>query len=524
MPTIPPQLNSKKASERTQALKLLITSAHIGKEERTQIIQAVLPSLSDSSVAVVRQALKALQFLRLEKIPRELLVLAQASEVSKIVAQSLALIRRIQIEEKIRAKGEVEWKMDQYVFSVSDFVLYINALLSNELVQIKGEVFEVKPFREQVVFFTLKDASAVVRCWFLFAHQYKWNLELADGMEIVIKGKPQVSPKNGGFALKVLEMRLSGEGSLKLALERLKKQLESQGLFDVSRKRHLPFLPEKIGLITGENSAAYSDFVKVARDRMGGLDIYFAPVRVQGVGSISEICGAINYFNTVEKVDAIVLTRGGGSLEDLQSFNSEEVTRAVFSSRIPILVAVGHEKDWSLAELAADLRASTPSNAAELIIPNKNELLASIASSRFLAEQKFEQFISERTGAVGNALNIIQGNFNHRLGFYRSLIDSLAVHFSGFIRMRERKRNEFFEAQKRVLLNFDKYYTLKRHALSEMTKLINSYSPKNTLKRGYSVVKIGASLVRSSEDVPLGAEIAIYPYKGRIDGRVTKVA
>jgi len=519
------ELKDARAANRKSALKKIGSIKITSRDKKEEVVDRVIETLDDSSVIVARQAVQTLALLGISKVPDELKILYHTTEDQKTKTLILSTIRRIELEQHRKKTGEVEWNMDDFVFSVSDFIGYINELLRGEVVSIKGEVSDINIFRESLVFFTLKDSDGVLNCWFPRASQYKWNVELSDGMEIVVKVRPQVSPRSGRFGLRVLEMSLSGEGSLRLALKKRKEELKQEGLFDPARKRQLPFLPEQIGLISGEDSAAYSDFVKVLAARMGGININFAPVLVQGVRSIAEICGAIRYFNEDRdpSPDLIVLTRGGGSLEDLQSFNSEEVSRAVFSSRIPIVVAVGHEKDWSLAELAADLRASTPSNAAELITPNRGELRSTLQYFVESTDHSFDRLIIAKKNSIASAINLINSKMQGTFAKCYRVIDSLQIYFSSFMREYDQKKSELDKRQSEILPYFQKYYRLRRDQFTTVFKLLRSYSPKNTLKRGYSVVKSGDRIIKSAKDVQRGEKIEVYPYSGKITGEVREV-
>jgi len=517
------QLNSSLAIDRKKALQKL-GQQDIKSGYKEKIIKLVLEKLDDSSITVKRQAIKTLTLLSLQKVPDKLKILFKTSKDKKLQNLILSAIRRIELEEQKRQTGEIEWNLTDYVFSVSDFVDYINALLKLEIVQIKGEVSEVKNFRDQLVFFTLQDKESVISCWFPTTYQYKWNIELAEGLEVVVKVQPQVSKRSGRFGLKVLEMSLSGEGALALALKRTRTKLKAEGLFQKERKRALPWMPKRIGLITAENSAAYSDFIKVLKARMGGIKIFFAPVKVQGVGSIQEILGAINYFNQkVLELDLIVLTRGGGGLEDLQSFNSEEVVRAVFSSKIPIVVAVGHEKDWSLAELAADLRASTPSNAAELIVPERVELLRQLNFAITFLNRAVEQSIKEKKQAVFNWVNFINNQISVKLQYHHNLIDHLKIYLENFYQDYHQKR-QLLKIKINQLFNiFENNYANKRQSFNALYQLLLSYSPKHILKRGYSVVKFGNKIIKQAGNLKTGDKITIWPFKGRIKSRVETI-
>ena len=517
--TLLSNLSSSKALERSRALKE-IGESKIPKDRAPEIVKAVIQKFEDASITVQRQAVKTLMSLSLETVPDELKVLYTTTEDGTLKMFARSAIRRIELERDRREKGAIELNTSGYVFSVSDFLVYINTILSGEEVFIKGEAGDISTFRENLTFFQLKDEYGVLNCWFPTAHKYHWNVELSSGIEVVVKVRPQVSPKSGRFGLRVLEMRLSGVGALAAAFKKLKTSLETEGLFDPARKRPLPFLPRAIGLITGENSAAYSDFIKVLRARMGGITIHFAPVRVQGVGSVKEICGAIKYMNQVLALDIIVLTRGGGSMEDLQSFNSEEVTRAVFSSRLPVLVAVGHEKDWSLAELASDKRASTPSNAAELVTPNREELLSDIYGFTRFIEHALSGILANKKRAAYTAVMRAGSHIAHRIEHGRQIIARLPIFADQYIRIIFERKEAVNRARSQCLLHTEKWYTLNRNRFLECYKLVRSYSPKNTLKRGYSIVKTKDKLLRSASEVAPGDEILVYPYEGVITGEV----
>ena len=260
--------------------------------------------------------------------------------------------------------------MERVVYGVSEFVAYINQTLdfAYPVVEVEGELSNFKISKNKWVYFDIKDAEASVRC---FGTVYMLPGPLEDGMLVRIAGSPRLHPRFG-FSINCQAIYPVGEGVLRKAAELLTAKLDKEGLFDPARKRPLPVSPQRIALITAGTSAAYADFVKIAQARWVGLTIDLYDVLVQGDASAEQVVGAIEMANKqAEIADICVVIRGGGSAEDLASFNDERVVRAVAASRIPTLVAIGHEIDVSLAELAADVRASTPSNAAELLLPDK---------------------------------------------------------------------------------------------------------------------------------------------------------
>jgi len=263
--------------------------------------------------------------------------------------------------------------------SVSEFVALFNQTLEFAYpnVTIIGELANFRISKNKWLYFDLKDDEAIVR---FFGSVYVMPGPLEDGMLIKVRGAPHLHPQYG-FSITVQSITPYGEGAIKKAASLLEAKLRAEGLFAPDRKRFLPYPPERIGLITSIESAAYTDFVKVISDRWGGLEIELIDVQVQGEQAPEQIVQAITAFNGLaEPPDVLVVTRGGGSTEDLQVYSAESVTRAVANSRIPTLVAIGHERDVSLSELAADQRASTPSNAAELLVPDRTQILNELVS------------------------------------------------------------------------------------------------------------------------------------------------
>ncbi len=267
------------------------------------------------------------------------------------------------------------------VLGVSDFVAVFNQTLelAYPSVNIVGELANFRISKNRWVYFDLKDELASVKC---FGTVYQLPGPLEDGMLLQVTGQPRLHAQYG-FSITISNLRPVGEGSLKRAAELLEAKLRAEGLFELNRKRTLPYPPKTIGLITSGQSAAYADFIKIVNERWAGVHILLADVQVQGEAAAGQITAAIRYFNQVSLLaDLLVITRGGGSAEDLAAFNTEQVTRAIAASRIPTLVAIGHEVDVSLAELAADQRASTPSNAAQLLVPDKRHELVRLHSIR----------------------------------------------------------------------------------------------------------------------------------------------
>jgi exodeoxyribonuclease VII large subunit len=267
------------------------------------------------------------------------------------------------------------------VLGVSDFVALVNQAfeLAFPNIIIVGELANFKVSKNRWVYFDLKDDESSVRC---FGTVYMLPGPLEDGMLVEVRGAPRMH-QQFGFSFNIQSIRPVGEGSLRKAAELLQAKLTGEGLFETERKRTLPYPPQRIGLITSGESAAYADFIKILQARWGGIGIELADVQVQGERSPAQLVAALQWFNEqAEPPEVLVMIRGGGSADDLAAFSTEQVVRAVAASRVPTLVAIGHEIDISLAELAADQRASTPSNAAELLVPDRREVLARLREQR----------------------------------------------------------------------------------------------------------------------------------------------
>lgn len=416
--------------------------------------------------------------------------------------------------------------MNPYIekpLKVSEFVGIVNASLKNIDAFVEGEISQFNISHSKWAFFSLKDEQASVEC-FMPVFEIKTTVEV--GMKVLIWGSPGVHEKSGRFRIRVYKIEPSGEGALKRAFELTKAKLEAEGLFAIERKRPLAEFPERIALITSKESAAYSDFIKVLRNRQGGLKIYLAHVHVQGQEAIGEISGAFKYFNEHNnelELDAVVLIRGGGSLEDLQAFNSEGVARAIFSSKIPVIVGVGHERDETLADYTADVRASTPSNAAEILVRSRHEILHeikmietkiqnyflnAIKEKKFLIERFFVQsdhFIKDKKSTIKSVFNIFYARFSSFNKYFFKIKEDF------------QKDLEFFD--KAFLTMINKF----KDNLIQEERLLESFNPLKILNRGYAVVKDKKSnkIVKSINQIRNTDEILTKLRDGNFESIVT---
>ncbi len=365
-------------------------------------------------------------------------------------------------------------------FSVSEFVEVFNQTLdfAYPSVSIVGELANFRVSKNRWVYFDLKDEGSTVK---FFGTVYQLPGPLEDGLMLKVRGQPRLHNLYG-FSVNILNIVPSGEGSILKAASLLQAKLAKEGLFDEARKRRLPYPPSRIGLITSKQSAAYADFMKILNARWGGVLVDFIDVQVQGEIAPSQIIAALKHFNeAAQPPDIVVLVRGGGSAEDLAAFNDEALTRAVAASRIVTLVAIGHEIDLSLAEMAADQRASTPSNAAELLVPDKLNAIRQLKSLSDL----LNHLITAQAEQAKRELKLYLTSLD------KSLSDRL-------------------EANKQTLRG--------------QSELLEALSPVNILSRGYAIVRDESNkLLRSSRGLKPGVNVNIQLSKGSLVANVKSV-
>jgi exodeoxyribonuclease VII large subunit len=359
---------------------------------------------------------------------------------------------------------------------VSEFVALLNQSMEYTFPNtvITGELANLRVSKNKWLYFDLKDENSTVK---FFGTVYHLPGPLEDGMLLRVRGTPRLHNLYG-FSVNVTSLQLAGEGTLKRAAQLLEAKLMGEGLFDESRKRPLPYPPKTIGLVSSKQSAAYADFVKVLSARWRGLELQLIDVQVQGEVAPGQIVEAIERFNAASvPPDVVVLIRGGGSPEDLAAFSTEQVTRAVAASRVPTLVAIGHEIDVSLAELAADKRASTPSNAAELLVPDRKAAAALLAGLR---EQLTMHVAQQLRGARQTLI---------------SDVDDLSR-------------------------SIELQLTRARQQAEEKARLLTALSPTSIMRRGYAIVRSNGKAVESVGQLKAGAIVDIEMRDGRFGASV----
>lgn len=388
--------------------------------------------------------------------------------------------------------------------SVAQYLDLINETMrlnipSNKLA-VEGEISDFRIAQEKWISFDLKDEEeqAVLKC---FMTVWQLKIPVEDGMRVQISGYPKIYERFGTFKMNVQTVCLVGEGALRRAYELLKKKLETEGLFEVGRKRALPRFPSKVGVITSRDAAAFGDFKRVLNNRWGGVDVLHTHVHVQGKMAVSEILGAFHYFNALpedERPDVLVLTRGGGGLEDLHAFNDEEVARAVFQSHIPVVVGVGHERDESLCDFVADVRASTPSNAAERIVPDRKEVFYEMQTMKDRIQDKIELELSEKNRVVNQAARMI----------------SFIV---------EREQNRVMQLTSALDMRFTSWHARIKDRVMEYERLFKHLDPKKLLERGYSLVTHKGKVIKDVSTLDIGMELHVQFAKGTADTEVLRL-
>lgn len=357
--------------------------------------------------------------------------------------------------------------MERNLYSVSDFLAVFNQVAETAfpVVDIEGEVASFKVNQGKYVFFDVKDSSGSLNC---FMTLWQLRTPIEDGMKVIVTATPKLTAW-GKFSLTVRAIRPSGEGAIKKSFELLKQKLADEGLFDEVRKRPLPAWPKRVAVISSTQAAGYADFMRIVDDRWAGLELEVANVQVQGAAAPDQIINALSYFNGREDLpEVIVIIRGGGSADDLAAFNDEKLARAIAASRVPTLVGVGHETDESLADLVADRRAATPSNAAQILVPDKAEV------------------------ARGLDLRV------------RSVLPPLE-------RAIDRRLDELSQAFETALTTVARYIDQKLDQVTATGVLLAELNPQTVLARGYALLRgqaaVGETVELETSQVIMKAEV-----------------
>jgi exodeoxyribonuclease VII large subunit len=381
---------------------------------------------------------------------------------------------------------------ERIIHSVSQVVHDVKVQLETKFrdIWVQGEISNFVTPASGHQYFTLKDKKAQMRAVCFRSHNRLLKFHPENGMDVIARGSVSVYPPRGEFQLVVEALEPVGAGALQLAFEQLKTRLDAEGLFDQKRKKKLPLLPSKIGVVTSPSGAAIQDILRVLWRRNDRLNILIFPARVQGTGASAEIIQGIEHLNKRADVDTIILARGGGSLEDLWAFNDEGLARAIFGSTIPVISAVGHEIDFTIADFVADLRAATPSAAAEIVSGAREELVKELNSLDQRSAQAIRLCLKDRRERLRTlAASRAFVDAESRLRFYLQRLDELQSRLTRTLPSMFRTNRQNLSQQEQLLKRQVEFYLqTKRHAITTGSAQLRAYSPLSVLERGYAIV------------------------------------
>lgn len=421
-----------------------------------------------------------------------------------------------------------EFEPARQIYTVAGLNAAVRALLESRFqdVWVSGEISGVKLAASGHYYFTMKDEQSQLRCVLFRTAARYLRFKPQDGIAVLARGRVDVYEPRGEYQLLVEALEPQGFGALQLAFEQLKKKLAGEGLFDASRKRPLPRLPRRIGIVTSPSGAVIRDMIQILERRFPGLHIRLYPAQVQGAGSIDEVVAGLDWFSQSGWPDVVIVGRGGGSLEDLWTFNEEAVARAIARSGVPVVSAVGHETDVTIADFVADLRAPTPSAAAELVICTRRQLFEQVdaASGRIEKEMRYRlTHAARRLHELGieRATSVVHRALGRRL----QRVDEIDFRLRSLdprLRLAAiRRRQELAEAAlwDRIRLKIIR----KRATLDSLAAQLTHLSPLGILERGYAIVQDQQGrIVRDAEAAPAESLLDVRLAKGHLRARVTQ--
>ncbi|MCK4426913.1 MAG: exodeoxyribonuclease VII large subunit [candidate division Zixibacteria bacterium] len=393
------------------------------------------------------------------------------------------------------------------IYTVTEITKEIKGILEESFptIWVEGDISNYTLHSSGHRYFSLKDENAQIRCTLWRFRGERLGFEPEDGIKVIALGSISVYERNGQYQLDVIKLIPAGLGKLEVAFQRLKEKLFQEGLFDEEDKKPIPEFPETIGLVTSPTGAAIIDIIKIIHKRFPSVRIIVNPVRVQGEGAAEEIAQAIDEFNHFAKIDVMIVGRGGGSLEDLWAFNEEIVARAIYFSEIPVISAVGHQIDFAISDFVADLRAPTPSAAAQMVVKDKEELLKELRSNA-------QKLISYQTSVIEylkQRLKAAQQSY----GFRRPL---------DLISQRSQRVDEFV---RQLLDRIKNYFEFKKNGLSLNEQKLEALSPLSVLKRGYAIVRKLPELeiIKDAGSLKKEDRLEVKFFKGKVESKVEQV-
>jgi exodeoxyribonuclease VII large subunit len=439
---------------------------------------------------------------------------------------------------------------ERRIYSVSDLTARIRDLFAKNFTDttVQGEISNCRPAASGHIYFTLKDERAQIRCVFFKNQQRGMKFRPEDGLKVTVRGSISVYEARGEYQIYVESLEPLGRGALQLAFEQLKKRLEDDGLFDAARKKPLPMLPSRVGLITSPTGAAVRDVVRILKRRFPNVHLTLYPVRVQGEGAAPEIVEALRYFDKKSAADVILLVRGGGSMEDLWAFNEEIVARAIANCEIPIISGVGHETDFTISDFVADVRASTPSAAAELVVQTRREFDSHVSDLQADLATSMRYRLLELSGRVHELMG--SRGFRRPLDLLRQRrqrADDLTARVAQGLRGRLEVSRKRFTAAHFKIASFDfririaalrlrlqkrttelgaraeRVLRMKREGWERLSLQLQERSPLRVLERGYAIATDDSgNVLRDSAEVAIGQRVQIQLHRGRLISEVER--
>ena len=389
---------------------------------------------------------------------------------------------------------------------ISEANSYIKRILTNDPIlynlRVKGEISNFKVHSSGNVYLSLKDEKSKLNC-IIFKSNYDKSLNLDNGVKIIATGYISVYERDGAYQLYINEVEIEGIGNLYIEFNKLKEKLKNEGLFDSKYKKQIPKIPRSIGVVTSPTGAVIRDIINVTKRRFPKVDIKLYPVNVQGDKSAEDICSGIEFFNRMKNVDTIIIGRGGGSLEELWSFNEEIVAREIFKSKIPIISAVGHETDFTICDFVSDMRAPTPSAAAEIATPDLSEIY-----------YKLDNIKNRMNRSLNNQVILDNEKLNHTF-------DKINNHMKNYI-IRD-KVIQLDQIYDKINFRLEQNLETSKEKLSKKAALLHNLSPLATISRGYSIVEKKGHVINSIEEVNVNDEINITLKDGDLDCIINKI-
>lgn len=389
---------------------------------------------------------------------------------------------------------------------ISEVNSYVKRILTNDPIlynlRVKGEISNFKVHSSGNVYLSLKDEKSKINC-IIFRSNFDKSLKLDDGVKIIASGYISVYERDGAYQFYINEVEIEGVGNLYIEFNKLKEKLKNEGLFDSRYKKEIPKMPKSIGVVTSPTGAVIRDIINVVKRRFPKIDVKLYPVNVQGEKSAQDICDGIEFFNHMENVDTIIVGRGGGSLEELWSFNEEIVAREIFKSKIPIISAVGHETDFTICDFVSDMRAPTPSAAAEIATPDLSDIYF-----------KLDNIKNRMNRSLNNQVILDNEKLNNTFDKINNYMKSYII---------RDKNIQIDQIYDKINFRLEQNIENSKEKLSKKGAILHNLSPLATLSRGYSIVEKDGEVINSIENINVKDEINIALRDGKLECNINKI-